>query len=911
MRRARRARCWSAGVRATPWSSRTTTSTPGASRTSSRARARRPTRPRGPVCSARRWPCGGDRCSRSTPDRPGPTPRPDGSASSATSPGSSSWPPGSTPARARSSYPRRSGCSRRSRCGRSAGGSSRSRSTGRTGRPTPWTRCAGRARCSPTSSVSTRVRRSARSRPRCSPSPPRSTHPRRAPDRPRRPRAAPRPARELVDREAELGQLRTCLGLALEGVPRVAVIEGPAGIGKTSLLHQVRDDARAAGVTVLSARGSQLEKEFGLGAVRQLFDPVLTDPSARSGLLTGAAVGAAQVFDATYTAVDAPTENLFTILHGLYWLTSNLASRGPLVIAVDDVQWCDTTSLRFLGYLSRRLEGLPVLLVATWRTGEQYVDDELLHELTVGPDAVTVQPAPLSAQGTAEVVRGRLDGADDAFSSACFRTTSGNPLLLRQLLRALEAEGVRPDASHADTVRAIGSRAVSSMVMMRFRRMPEGNREVARAIAVLGDGASLPMVAAMTGLSDDLTASAIASLARSEVLRPDYPLGFVHPLVEAAVYDDLPLGEREMAHDRAAHVLAVTGSSPEKVAAHLLAVPPRGDSGVVGLLREAAQRAQARGSTDSATAYLRRALLEPPGPDERPDLLLELGRLEAVVDGVAAIEHLTAAYRTHPDPTSRAEAAIMLARTAVFASDRGDATRIAHAALRGPDARPRRRAAGARRARAHLGLHARSARPRRRPGAGRGRQRPRRADPGRRPVLGGAVPRRGPRTRRRPRPLRARAPHPPGGGPRAALGGRGDGPRHERRGHHAVLGGRAPARLPHRRALRGPRRAPVARLRAVAAGRPPRRPPVDGAVHRAERAVGVQLRDRPVLRGRVHDLHAARPRVPGGGPARRGPRAGRLPDRRRRPAVHRGARQGRAHARRPRAGARHARVAGG
>ena len=484
---------------------------------------------------------------------------------------------------------------------------------------------------------------------------------------------------ELVDRDAELGQLRTCLGLALEGVPRLAVIEGPAGIGKTSLLQQIRDDARAAGATVLNARGSQLEKEFGFGAVRQLFDPVLADGDTHAALLSGAAAGAAQVFDSTYSPVDAPPESLFTILHGLYWLTSNLSARAPVVIAVDDVQWCDTSSLRFLGYLARRLEGLPVLVVATWRTGEQYVDDELLHELTLG-DAVSVQPAPLSAEGTAAVVRDRLAGADEAFASACFRTTSGNPLLLRQLLRALEAEGVRPDASHADTVRAIGSRAVSSMVLMRFRRMPGGCREVARAIAVLGDGASLPLVAAMTGLSEDLTASAIASLARSEVLRPDYPLGFVHPLVESAVYDDLPLGEREMAHGRAAHVLAAGGASPEHVAAHLLAVPPRGDGGVVEALREAAQRAAARGSTESATAYLRRALREPPRPDLHATLLMELGRLEAVVDGVAAIEHLTAAYRMLEEPRERAEAAIMLARTAVFASDRGEATRIARIA---------------------------------------------------------------------------------------------------------------------------------------------------------------------------------------------------------------------------------------
>jgi hypothetical protein len=406
----------------------------------------------------------------------------------------------------------------------------------------------------------------------------------------------------------------------------VALIEGPAGIGKTSLMHQVRDDAQLAGATVLTARGSQLEKEFAFGVVRQLFDPALADDAAHAELLTGAAVGATRVFDATYSPVDAPPESIFTILHGLYWLTSNLTNAGPLVIAIDDVQWCDTSSLRFLGYLVNRLEGLPVLVVATWRTGEQYADDELLHELAAVPDAIVVRPGPLSASGTSGLVRGRLAGADDAFTAACFRTTSGNPLLLRQLLRALEFEGIRPDSSHADTVRAIGSRAVSSMVLLRFRRMPEANRAVARAIAVLGDGVSLPMVAAMTGLTEEVAGGAIAALARTEVLRPDYPLGFVHPLVEAAVYDDLPLGERELQHDRAARVLTAAGASPEQVAAHLLLVPPRGDTNVVTTLRAAAARAVERSAGESATTYLRRALQEPPPTDDRPGVLMELGK---------------------------------------------------------------------------------------------------------------------------------------------------------------------------------------------------------------------------------------------------------------------------------------------
>ncbi len=484
----------------------------------------------------------------------------------------------------------------------------------------------------------------------------------------------------LVDRDLELGQLRACLDAALAGRSRTAVIAGPAGIGKTSLLQRLRADARAAGATVLSARGSQLEKEFGFGAVRQLFDPHLGDPAVREGLLAGAAAGASQVFDGAHSPADAPPESLFTVLHGLFLLTGNLTARGPVVVAVDDAQWCDTSSLRFLGYLVRRLEGLPVLVVATVRTGEQYVDDELLHELSADPDAVAVHPRPLTRTGSVEVVRSRLAGADEDFAGACFRTTSGNPLLLRQLLQALESEGVRPDASHADTVRAIGSRAVSSMVMMRFRRMPGAYRDVARAIAVLGDGASLPLVATMTQLSEEATAAAIAGLARSEVLRPEHPLGFVHPLVGAAVYDDLPLGEREMQHGRAAQVLGLGGASPEQVAAHLLVVPPRGDHAVVEALREAAARAAARGSTESATAYLRRALQEPPAREELATLLMEVGRLETLTSGTAAIEHLEAAYQLFEDPVDRAETAIMLGRTAVFAGPRGAATRIAREA---------------------------------------------------------------------------------------------------------------------------------------------------------------------------------------------------------------------------------------
>lgn len=489
-------------------------------------------------------------------------------------------------------------------------------------------------------------------------------------------------AANLVDRERELDTVRGCLDDAMSGRAGLALITGPAGIGKSTLLGEARRLASAAGATVLSARGSQLEKAFAFGAVRQLFDPVLAEERRRSALLVGAAAGSGPVFDTVDPDAHPRSQGLFGALHGLYWLTVNLAATGPLVLTVDDLQWCDTGSLRYLAYLLRRAEGLPLLVVATLRTGEPHDDEELLTELTADPAATLVTPGPLTCAGVGDLVVERLGKkAEQPFIAACHHTTGGNPLLLRQLLRALEAERVRPDASHADTVRAIGSRAVSSLVLMRFARMPEENRTVARAVAVLGDGASLPLVASMTDLTEDAAAAAIAALARSEVLRPDRPLGFVHPLVGDAVYNDLTVGERELAHDRAARVLAAAGAVPERIAAHLLLVPPRADLGVVRVLREAAERALDRGAAESAAGYLRRAVAEPPAEEDLPYVLMELGRIETMLNGESALGLLEEAYRTLDDPLAKAETAIMLARTLIFGGDRGRATAVARAAL--------------------------------------------------------------------------------------------------------------------------------------------------------------------------------------------------------------------------------------
>ena len=497
---------------------------------------------------------------------------------------------------------------------------------------------------------------------------------------PRGPAFVPRPAPRtdvLVERDLHLAELRGSLRAALDGRPGVVLVEGPAGIGKSRLLGEVSELAAGERVLTLTARGSQREKDYGFGVVRQLFERVVS--GSEESLLAGTAVAAGAVFG----GMRGQQPQSFAVLNGLCELTRKLVqARGPLVLAVDDVQWCDSGSLRFLAYLAGRLEGLPVLIALTLRTGEQQQGEELPGTLTTHPSVVRIRPTPLTASGVAGLVRRTL-GAEpqEEFTAACHRATAGNPLLLRQLLRALHARGTRPDAAHSAEVAETGARAVSGLVLGRIARLPQGARAAAQAVAVLGDGAAtLAEVAALMERPEAEAAQAIVPLVHAEILRDGQPYAFVHPLVGEAVYRELPPGERQLRHERAARALSAAGAPPERTAAQLLLAPHRGDPGVVELLCAAAREAVGRGAPDAAATYLSRVLDEPPAPERRPEALLELGRAEMLGNGPAAVDHLRQAHDTLADPERRAVAALLLARILVFAGGHGQATEFARRA---------------------------------------------------------------------------------------------------------------------------------------------------------------------------------------------------------------------------------------
>lgn len=473
---------------------------------------------------------------------------------------------------------------------------------------------------------------------------------------------------DLVEREDDLGALAELLDGLVDGRSRAALIEGPAGIGKSRLLGALRDGATARGIRALTARGSELEREFPFGVVRQLFEPALAEVG-REAAFEGAAAPARAVF-----AGEADDGATFAVLHGLYWAALNVGAERPLVLAVDDLHWCDRPSLRFLAYLTPRLEGAPLLLGATLRSAEPGTDPVLLGEIARDPLTVSVRPQPLSVEGV-----GTLLGPDaaPAFVAACHEATGGNPLLLRELLGMLLGEGVAPSAANVGAVKAMGPSAVSRSVMFRLSRLAPEEIEVAKAAAVLAEGASVADIAALTGLDEGTVARATGELARVEILRREAPLGFVHPLVLEVVYREQSPGERQLAHARAAALLRARGASHEEVATHLLATAPAGDAEVVETLREAGRSAARKGAVDSAMAYLRRAREEPPAPAVRVDVLRELGLAESLTEGPVAARHLRAVYAATEDPAMRAVVAHVLLRLSVFTETPAEALALA------------------------------------------------------------------------------------------------------------------------------------------------------------------------------------------------------------------------------------------
>jgi DNA-binding CsgD family transcriptional regulator len=486
----------------------------------------------------------------------------------------------------------------------------------------------------------------------------------------------------LLERERELEALRGALDRAAAGEGMLVLIEGPAGVGKTELEREARAAAERTGMTALDARGSELERPFAFGVVRQLLESVIGDVRERPELFAGAARPAARLFEHETGSVDGDVG--FEALHSLYWLVVNLADRGPLLVLVDDCQWADGESLRFLAYLAQRIEGLPVAIVLAGRPPETTESEAaaLWSQVASRASAVALYPQQLSPTAATALTRERLGThADEDFCRACHTATGGNPLFLRELLRALDAAGVVPSTAAAAEVQSVGPGAVRRFVLHRVGALGAPATELALSVAVMGDDSELRLAAQVSGLGEAEARDLADELGRADIFVRGERLGFVHPIVRAALYEDLAPGERQARHAMVAAALARERASPERITAHLMLTSATGDQSRVATLREAALVAAHRGAPRAAAARLRRALAESPAEQERAEILAELGSYEvAAMQFEAAEEHLQECLRSGGSLSTRADAALTLGRCAAVSE--GRSAKTAAAALR-------------------------------------------------------------------------------------------------------------------------------------------------------------------------------------------------------------------------------------
>jgi ATP/maltotriose-dependent transcriptional regulator MalT len=265
---------------------------------------------------------------------------------------------------------------------------------------------------------------------------------------------------------------------------------------------------------------------------------------------------------------------------------------------------------------------------------------------------------------------------DRSFVTACFDATKGNPLFFRELLATVKAEGIAPTASEASRVLEVAPESIARSVSRRMRRLAPEAADLARAIAVLGDGAELPTAAQLAGLDSVDAAAAAVALGWAEILTVE-GLEFVHPVVRAAVYSELSPVERADQHRKAATLLAELGADEDTVALHLLSGEPSRSSWVVDILRRAARRAHSRGAPDVAVTYLQRALSEPPPAAERVEITVELGLAElAALNFVTGLARMREAVDRTEDRTARAQVALQLAQSLFIVGALPDAAQV-------------------------------------------------------------------------------------------------------------------------------------------------------------------------------------------------------------------------------------------
>jgi DNA-binding CsgD family transcriptional regulator len=474
---------------------------------------------------------------------------------------------------------------------------------------------------------------------------------------------------DLIGREEELAALGEFLDAADE-LPGAVVLEGEAGIGKTTVLAAAREAARHRSYRILSCRTAETEAQLSFAALRDLLDDAFEEVAPGLPAPQRHALAVAMLREEP----EAVRAEAGAVAAALLGSLRALASAGPLVVAVDDVQWLDGPSATVLEFAARRLRSERVALLFTRRLEganglplglDRALPESRLRRIVLGPLTLSALHSILETRLGLSFPRPVLHRVHDS--------CGGNPFFALELARAIQRSGgYLAPGGHLPVPANL-----HELVRARIAALPDTAVDALAAAAAL----SRPTVGLLTAASDydpapDLDLAVAAHVIEIEGER----IRFTHPLLASAVYADVAPGKRRELHRGLADLV----DDAEERARHLALTASGPAAEVAAALDEAAGRARARGAPGAAAEHAERALqLTPEDRNEdalRRRLIAAGHHFEAGDAGRARLLLEEAVAEAPPGPR-RAEALNQLARAHAFEADLTMAMKLHQEAL--------------------------------------------------------------------------------------------------------------------------------------------------------------------------------------------------------------------------------------
>jgi DNA-binding CsgD family transcriptional regulator/tetratricopeptide (TPR) repeat protein len=406
-------------------------------------------------------------------------------------------------------------------------------------------------------------------------------------------------------------------------------LDGEPGVGKSALLRRLAEEAESLGFTVLSARGSQSETHLPYASLHQLLGPLL----ARAHALPAQQE---QALLACFGMVEAVEVNRFFTSLAVLELLVDVASEGPLLVSLDDLQWMDRPTVDALAFVARRIADEQVVLLCTARAESPLLGDDQ----TVS----WIELDGLPEEAADALLHSRAPDLAPSMRQRVIAHAGGNPLALVEFAVALETGAYL--WTELDDDLPMTTRLERAFVA-RADELDPASRAVLD-VAALDDGDELEDIVAAAGVVSGLAVDRRAALAALDlglltISGPTY--AFRHPLMGSALRQAMPQELREKGHAALASVLA---THPERAVWHRASSVPGRDEPIAAELEQSAAEAKQRGAFATALSRLERAAALSPDPQDQAARLLsaaelgyELGRFTRVEEIKALVTRMT------------------------------------------------------------------------------------------------------------------------------------------------------------------------------------------------------------------------------------------------------------------------------